>query len=94
MSTTGCSCLGCSCLGSGTRKPFLYTMKIMKKPAFCLYDNKDADQLHGNRAADQCLYFCYIDIAHLLYFLNQIRNFTMWLYSPFSVRPGLSNAPV
>ena len=33
----------------------------MKKPFFfCIYENKDADQLRGNREADQRLCFCYI----------------------------------
>ena len=27
----------------------------MRKPAFCIYENKDADQLRGNREADQRL---------------------------------------
>ena len=34
----------------------------MRKPAFCICENKGADQLHGcNRAADQCLCFAKID---------------------------------
>ena len=33
----------------------------MRKLDFCIYKNKDADQLRGNREADQCLYFHYID---------------------------------
>ena len=32
---------------------------LMRKPAFCTYKNKGADQLHGHRTADQCLWFCY-----------------------------------
>ena len=32
----------------------------MRKPAFCICENKDADQLRGNREADQCLCFRYI----------------------------------
>ena len=35
----------------------------MRKPDFCICKNKGADQLHGNRAADQRLCFCYIDSA-------------------------------
>ena len=31
---------------------------IMRKPAFCLCENKDADQLCSNCTADQCLCFC------------------------------------
>ena len=34
---------------------------VMKKPAFCICENKDADQLRGNREADQCLCFRYKD---------------------------------
>ena len=33
----------------------------MRKPAFCICENKDADQLRGNREADQRLGFRYID---------------------------------
>ena len=32
---------------------------VMRKPAFCICENKDADQLRGNREADQRLYFRY-----------------------------------
>ena len=32
-----------------------------RKPAFCICENKDADQLRGNREADQRLCFRYID---------------------------------
>ena len=35
--------------------------RVMRKPTFCIYENKDADQLRGNRKADQRLCFCYID---------------------------------
>ena len=35
--------------------------RIMRKPAFCICENKDTDQLRGNRKADQCLCFRYID---------------------------------
>ena len=33
----------------------------MRKPAFCICENKDADQLCGNRTADQRLCFPYTD---------------------------------
>ena len=33
----------------------------MRKPAFCICENKDADQLRGNREADQRLCFRYTD---------------------------------
>ena len=35
----------------------------MRKPAFCTSENKSTDQLHGNRAADQCLCFRYMDTS-------------------------------
>ena len=35
--------------------------RVMRKPAFCICENKEADQLRGNREADQRLCFCYID---------------------------------
>ena len=33
----------------------------MRKPTFCICENKDADQLRGNREADQRLCFRDID---------------------------------
>ena len=33
----------------------------VRKPCFCICENKDADQLRGNSEADQCLCFPYID---------------------------------
>ena len=42
----------------------------MRKPAFCICKNKDADQLRGNRKADQRLCFRYTDPSTFL-----IRNF-------------------
>ena len=33
----------------------------MRKPSFCICENKDADQLRGNREADQPLCFRLID---------------------------------
>ena len=35
--------------------------RAMRKPPFCICENKDADQLRGNREADQRLCFRYID---------------------------------
>ena len=34
---------------------------VIRKPAFCICENKDADQLRGNREADQRLCFRYTD---------------------------------
>ena len=36
---------------------------VMRKRAFCICENKDADQLRGNREADQRLCFRYTDSA-------------------------------
>ena len=35
--------------------------RVVRKPVFYIRENKDADQLHGNREADQRLCFHYID---------------------------------
>ena len=35
--------------------------RVVRKPAFCICENKDADQLRGNREADQRLCFRHID---------------------------------
>ena len=35
--------------------------RVMRKPTFCICENKDADQLRGDREADQRLCFRYID---------------------------------
>ena len=34
--------------------------RVVRKPAFCICENKDADQLRGYREADQRLCFRYI----------------------------------
>ena len=33
--------------------------RVMRKPLFCICENKDTDQPRGNRGADQRLYFRY-----------------------------------
>ena len=35
--------------------------RVMRKPDFCMCENKGADQLRGNREADQRLCFRYTD---------------------------------
>ena len=44
----------------------------MKKPAFCIRENKDADQLRGSREADQRLCFRYKDSAIPLLPISEI----------------------
>ena len=39
----------------------LYLSRPMRKPTICIGENKDADQLRGNREADQRLCFRYSD---------------------------------
>ena len=46
-------------------KTFVWTFqqmsRLMGKPTICICENKGADQLHGNREADQRLCFRYTD---------------------------------
>ena len=62
----------------------------MRKPAFCICENKDANQLRGNREADQRLCFRYIDrkIALFLNTKSQASSHLLWLCSPVCVGPG------
>ena len=41
---------------------------VVRKPAFCVCENKDADQLRDDREADQRLCFHYTDSAIPLFF--------------------------
>ena len=70
---------------------YLHNMRrVVRKPDFCICENKDADQLRGNREADQRLCFC-LRIAQSLYYLNpkfQASNYLLWLYSLVCVGPG------
>ena len=40
----------------------------MRKQTFCIFENKDTDQLRGNREADQRLCLCFILVQS--YFIN------------------------
>ena len=44
-----------------TMKKQNHLSRVMRKPAYCICENKDADQLCGNREADQRLCFRYTD---------------------------------
>ena len=59
---------------------------VLRKLDFCICKNKDADQLHGNREADQCLCFCYTDSTIPLLPKYEITSF---LPSSVAVQPGL-----
>ena len=58
----------------------------MRKPAFCICENKDADQLRGNREADQRLCFRYSDSMIPLLPKSEISCI---LPSSATVQPGL-----
>ena len=45
----------------------------MRIPDFCLCNNKDADQLRGNREADQRLCFGYTDSTIPLFSESEIQ---------------------
>ena len=47
--------------GTGPVVSLTYMSRVVRKPAFCICENKDADQLRGNREADQRLCFRYTD---------------------------------
>ena len=47
----------------------------MRKPDFCICENKDADQLRGNREADQRLCFRYTDSTIPLLSKSEISSF-------------------
>ena len=55
---------------------------------FCIRENKDTDQLHSNRAADQRLCFRYIYSIIPLLPKSKILNHLLRLCSPVYVRPG------
>ena len=55
LDQTGLFSDSCSC----SRLLVLSWIGIMRKPVFCICENKDADQLCDNCTADQCLCFCH-----------------------------------
>ena len=59
---------------------------VVRKPAFCICKNKDADQLRGNREADQHLCFRYIDSTIPLLPKYKISSLQP---SSVTVQPGL-----
>ena len=61
----------------------------MRKPDFCLCENKGADQLRGDREADHAFVFATRIVQFL--FLNpkfQASSLLLRLYSPVCVGPG------
>ena len=49
--------------------------RLMGKPTICICENKDADQLRGNREADQRLCFRYKNSTLHLLFKSEISSF-------------------
>ena len=60
--------------------------RILRKPAFCICENKDADQLRGNREADHRLCFRHIDSKIPLLSKSEISSLYL---SSVVVQPGL-----
>ena len=58
----------------------------MRKPDFCICENKDADQLRGNREADQRLCFRNIDSTIPLLCKSEISSLQP---SSVTAQPGL-----
>ena len=54
---------------------YLDMSRIVRKPDFCLGENKGADQLRGNREADQRLCFRYSDSTIPLLLKSEISSF-------------------
>ena len=60
--------------------------RIVRKPDFCLGENKGADQLHSNCEADQRLCFRFMDTTIPPLCITKISRF--WLFS-VTVQVGL-----
>ena len=54
--------------------------RIVRKVALCICENKDADQLRGNRKADQRLCFRYMDSK-----ISPLRKYKISSLQPSSV---------
>ena len=64
---------------------------VVRKPAFCICENKDADQLCGYTAKLISAFVFATRLVQSLYFLNpkfQTSSRLQWLYSPVCVEPG------
>ena len=62
----------------------------MRKPTICIGENKDADQLRGNREADQRLCFRYTDSTFPPLLIPKFSRF--WV-SSVTVQAGLVGIP-
>ena len=71
-------------------KATYYMSLIMRIPAFCICENKDADKLRGDREPISALVFAK-QIVQSLFFLDTklpASSHLVWLYSLVCVRPG------
>ena len=78
------NCISKSCSPNG------HMSRVVRKPAFCICENKGADQLRITAKLISIFVFA-TQIVQPLYFLNtkfQASNHLLWLYSPVCVRPG------
>ena len=55
-----------------------YRNRLMGKPTICIGENKDADQLRGDREADQRLCFRYWDSTFPLLLKSEISSFQLF----------------
>ena len=62
-------------IGPWNAKTILQMSRIVRKPDVCLCENKGADQLRGNREADQRLCFRYTDSTNSLLLKSEISSF-------------------
>ena len=76
--------IGATCVNE--IKDSVHLSRVVRKPAFCICENKDADQLRGNREADQRLCFRNTDSTIPLLPKYEISSL---LPSSVTVQPGL-----
>ena len=60
--------------------------RVMRKPAFCICQDKGTDQLRGNHATDLRLCFCYTDGTIPL--PPKSETHLLWLFSLVCVEIG------
>ena len=68
----------------------IYLSLVMRKPAFCICENKDADQLRGNAKLISAFVFA-TRLVQSFCFLNpkfQASSHLLWLHGRVSVGPG------
>ena len=61
--------------GQDANIPYLCMSRLMGKPTICICEYKGADQLRGNREADQRLCFRYTDTTLSLLLKSEISSF-------------------